>query len=175
MPAGRLSAMRLPDRATGLLIFGLGAVVAYAGSRLPPVPGQQIGPNVFPFVIGIGLCLCGLMIAFRIGHSFEEEAEADLAAHSDLPTKEQVLASHGSLYRLRILIPPALLVFYAMAADRLGFYVTTAIMILTAALVFGARPRLAVPIALIAPVLVHLVFYKLLRVPLPAGLVPMPW
>jgi putative tricarboxylic transport membrane protein len=115
------------------------------------------------------------MITFRIGHSFEDEAEADLAAHSNLPTEEQVLAAHGPLYKLRVLIPPALLVFYAMAADRLGFYVTTALMIVTAALVFGARPRLAVPIALIAPVLVHVVFYKLLRVPLPAGLVPMPW
>jgi putative tricarboxylic transport membrane protein len=31
-------------------------------------------------VIGIGLILCGLMIALGIGHSFEDEAEADLAA-----------------------------------------------------------------------------------------------
>jgi putative tricarboxylic transport membrane protein len=32
-----------------------------------------------------------------------------------------------------------------------------------------------VPVALLAPPLVHLAFYKLLRVPLAAGLVPMPW
>jgi putative tricarboxylic transport membrane protein len=167
--------MRLPDRLIGLLTFGLGAVAAYAGSRLPPVPGQRVGPNVFPLVIGIGLCLCGLMIAFRVGRSFEDEAEADLAAHSDFPSEGQVVATHGPLYRLRVLIPPALLVFYALMAERLGFYVTAALMIMTAALVFGARPRLAVPLALTAPVLVHLAFYKLLRVPLPAGLVPMPW
>jgi putative tricarboxylic transport membrane protein len=48
-------------------------------------------------------------------------------------------------------------------------------MILVAASVFGARWRLSLPVALIAPVVIHLVFYKLLRVPLPAGLVPMPW
>jgi putative tricarboxylic transport membrane protein len=167
--------MRLPDRVIGLLVFGLGAVVAYAGSRLPPVPGQQVGPNVFPFVIGVGLCLCGLMITFGIGRSFEEEAEVDLAAHSDQPSEEQVLAAHGPLYKLRVLIPPALLVFYALAAERLGFYVTAALMILIAALAFGGRPRLAIPVALAAPVIVHLAFYKLLRVPLPAGLVPMPW
>lgn len=167
--------MRLPDRVTGLFIVALGAVTAYAGSRLPPVPGQQVGPNVFPLVIGIGLCLCGLMIAAGIGHSFEEEAELDLATHSDQPSDDQALAAHGSLYKLRILIPPALLVFYAVAADRLGFYVTTALMIVIAALTFGARPRLALPVALIAPAFIHLVFYKLLRVPLPAGLVPMPW
>jgi putative tricarboxylic transport membrane protein len=167
--------MRLPDRVIGLLIFGLGAVAAYAGSRLPPVPGQQVGPNVFPLVIGVGLCLCGLMIAFGIGRSFEEEAEVDLAAHSDRPAEEQVLAAHGPLYKLRVLIPPALLVFYAVAAERLGFYVTSALMILVASLAFGGRPRLAIPLALLAPLLVHLAFYKLLRVPLPVGLVPLPW
>ena len=44
-----------------------------------------------------------------------------------------------------------------------------------AELAFGARPSRAIPVALLAPILLHLVFYKLLRVPLPAGLVPMPW
>ena len=94
--------MRLPDRVTGLFLVGLGAAAAYGGWQLPPVPGQPVGPNVFPLVVGIGLCLCGLMIAFGIGHQFEEEAEADLVAHSDLPTDEQVLASHGPLYKLAI-------------------------------------------------------------------------
>ena len=77
-----------PTASSAFSMFSLGAVVAYAGSRLPPVPGQQVGPNVFPFVIGIGLGLCGLMIAFGIGRSFEEEAEVDLAAHSDRPSDE---------------------------------------------------------------------------------------
>ena len=167
--------MRLPDPVTGLFVFTLGAVAAYAGSRLPPVPGQQVGPNVFPLVIGVGLCLCGLMIALRVGRSFEEEAQTELAAHSDLPSEGEVLSAHGPLYKLRVLIPPALLVFYAAASETLGFFVTGALMILAAALVFGARMRLALPIALIVPAAVHLVFYKLLRVPLPAGLIPMPW
>ncbi|HEX8166700.1 MAG TPA: tripartite tricarboxylate transporter TctB family protein [Beijerinckiaceae bacterium] len=167
--------MRLSDRATGLFTFGLGAVSAYAGSRLPPVPGQPVGPNVFPLVVGVGLCLCGLAIAFGIGHTFEEEAEADVIAHSEGPTEEEIIAAKGPLYKLRILIPPALLLFYVFTVDFLGFYVTTAAMILIAASVFGAKPRLSVPVALLAPVVIHLVFYKLLRVPLPEGLVPMPW
>ena len=64
-------------------MVALGGLAAYGGSRLPPVPGQQIGPNVFPMVVGIGLVLCGGMIALGVGRRFEEEAEADLAAHSD--------------------------------------------------------------------------------------------
>ena len=46
--------MRLPDRVTGLFLVGLGAAAAYGGWLLPPVPGQPVGPNVFPLVIGIG-------------------------------------------------------------------------------------------------------------------------
>jgi putative tricarboxylic transport membrane protein len=59
--------------------------------------------------------------------------------------------------------------------DRLGFALTAAAMIATAALALGARLRLAIPLAIAAPLFVHLVFSKLLRVPLPAGLLPLPW
>ena len=165
--------MHLPDRVTGLFLVGLGAVAAYGGSRLPPVPGQQIGPEVFPMVVGAGLALCGLLIALGIGHHFEEEAEADLAAHSDQPAPSPTAA--GWAVGLKILLPAALLLFYVVAVDRLGFVPTGAVMVLAVALALGARPKLAVPLALIAPVGVHLVFFKLLRVPLPDGLLPMPW
>jgi len=62
--------MRLPDQVTGLFLVGLGSAAGYGGWLLP-VPGQPVGPNVFPLVIGIGLALCGLAITFGIGHSFE--------------------------------------------------------------------------------------------------------
>jgi putative tricarboxylic transport membrane protein len=165
--------MRLSDRITGSFIATLGVLAAYGGSRLPPVPGQDVGPSAFPMVIGVGLILCGLMIALGIGHSFEEEAEADLAAVEGPPGPEQL--ADPLMYKLRALLPPGLLLFYAYAADRIGFAPTAAIMIFTAALAFGAKLRIALPLAVLAPIAIHLVFYKLLRVPLPPGLLPMPW
>jgi putative tricarboxylic transport membrane protein len=45
----------------------------------------------------------------------------------------------------------------------------------TVAKVLGARWKLAVPVALVAPIIAHLIFAKLLRVPLPDGILPMPW
>ncbi len=165
--------MHLPDKVSGLFLVGLGVAAAYGGSRLPPVPGQQIGPDVFPMVVGIGLAICGALIALGIGRHFEEEAEADLAAHSDQPAPG---ATRGKwAVGLKVLLPPALLLFYVAAVDRLGFVPTGAAMVLATALALGARLKLAIPLALIAPVGVHLVFYKLLRVPLPDGLLPMPW
>jgi putative tricarboxylic transport membrane protein len=165
--------MRLADRFTGLFLVGLGALAAYGGSRLPPVPGQPVGPNVFPMVVGIGLSVCGLMIAIGIGHHFEEEAEADLAAHTTHSPEEDV--PHHPIWYLRALIPPALLLFYVFTVDRIGFVPTAAIMVVVTAVTLGASLRLAIPLALLAPVGVHLIFYKLLRVPLPDGWLPMPW
>lgn len=165
--------MQLSDRITGLFLIALGGVAAYGGSRLPPVPGQQIGPNVFPMVVGVGLCLCGALIALGVGRHFEDEAEADLAAHSDQGAEPQ---RAGGWWRgLMALVPPALLLFYVLAVDRLGFLVTAAVIVLSAAVALGARLRLAIPLAIGAPLAVHLVFSKLLRVPLPPGLVPAPW
>lgn len=165
--------MQFSDRFTGLFLVALGGLAAYGGSRLPPVPGQQVGPDVFPMVIGTGLCLCGVLIALGVGHRFEEEAEADLAAHSDQPGSA---AEPGRWWRGPMaLIPPGLLLFYVLAVDRLGFALTAGLMVLTAALALGARLRLAIPLAIGAPIIVHLLFSKLLRVPLPPGLIPLPW
>ncbi|MEA2895944.1 MAG: putative tricarboxylic transport rane protein [Bradyrhizobium sp.] len=161
--------MRLPDRVTGLFLVGLGTAAAYGGWLLPPVPGQPVGPNVFPLVIGSGLALCGLMIAFGIGHAFEEEEEI-------IPFEGgEAVAPKGAWYGLRALLPPALLLFYVLAADRLGFIITAGLIVFATSTALGARWKLSVPLSLLAPIGIHLIFAKLLRVPLPAGLLPMPW
>jgi putative tricarboxylic transport membrane protein len=160
--------MRLPDRVTGLFLVGLGAAAAYGGWQLPPVPGQPVGPNVFPLVIGSGLALCGLAIAFGIGHSFEEEEEL-------IPVEGGQPPPTGKLYGLRALLPPALLLFYVAVADKLGFIITAALIVFVTSTALGARWKLSLPLAMLAPIGIHLIFSKLLRVPLPAGLLPMPW
>lgn len=164
--------MLLSDRVTGTFLVALGSGTAYAGSLLPPVPGQQVGPNVFPLVCGAAVALCGVLIAFGVGHRFEEEAEADFSAHGGVIESE---LPQSWLYKLRVLIPPALLFFYVVAVDILGFVPTAAIIAFVISVALGAKPKLAIPVALLSPLGVHLIFFKLLRVPLPDGLLPMPW
>jgi putative tricarboxylic transport membrane protein len=153
-----------------LFLVGLGAAAAYGGWLLPPVPGQPVGPNVFPLVIGTGLALCGLAIAFGIGHSFEEEEEL-IPVEGGQPRQ----APPGRFYGLRALLPPALLLFYVAVADRLGFIITAGLIVFVTSTALGARWKLSLPLAVLAPIGIHLIFSKLLRVPLPAGLLPMPW
>ena len=152
----------------------LGGLAAYGGSLLPPVPGQQVGPNVFPLVVGIGLVICGGMIALGIGRSYEDEAEADLAKITG-PDEAAAESTHGWWTGLKVLLPPGLLVFYVLAVDKLGFLPTAALIVLMTSTALGARLLLAIPVALCAPLFVNMVFAKLLRVPLPSGLLPLPW
>jgi putative tricarboxylic transport membrane protein len=176
--------MRLPDQVTGSFLVVLGTAAAYGGWLLPPVPGQPVGPNVFPLVIGAGLALCGLAITFGVGRSFEEEEELVPVepGQIDQGRTEQgkddqgkAQAPAGKLHGLRALLPPALLLFYVVAADWLGFYITAALITYATSAALGAKWKLSLPLAVLAPVGIHLIFGKLLRVPLPDGLLPMPW
>jgi putative tricarboxylic transport membrane protein len=161
--------MHLSDRVTGLFLVVLGALAYWGGSRLPAVPGQDVGPAAFPMVIGTGLVLCGMLIAAGIGHSFE-------AAEPDEDVKAPGLARHlGRMGWLAAFLPPALLIFYVFAADALGFLLTAAFLLLVSARALGASWRLALGVTLLAPPFVHLIFGKLLRVPLPDGLLAAPW
>src|SRR5690606_5118232 len=107
-----------------------------------------------------------------VGSAIEEEAEADFAAHGG----ETASGQGGGLWSgLRVLLPPLLVLFYVLVSERIGFIATSTIIILVAALSLGGKPKYAVPLAIVSPFVVHLIFYKVLRVPLPAGLIPTPW
>ena len=98
------------------------------------MPGQQVGPNVFPMVVGAGLVLCGVLIALGIGRQLEDEAEADLAAIEGPPV-EAARPSPACAPSSRRPCSCST----SLAADRLGFIVTAAIVVLATALALGAR------------------------------------
>ncbi|NDF73964.1 MAG: hypothetical protein EB114_07250 [Betaproteobacteria bacterium] len=75
----------------------------------------------------------------------------------------------------KVIMPPLALFFYYFASEKLGFWLCAFVIVLTLAKSMGATFRSAILLGLIAPGVIHLIFYKLLRVPLPAGLLPFPW
>lgn len=164
--------MHVSDRISGAAVALLGLLTILGAIQLPPMPGQDVGPSAFPIVIGLGLGVSGLLVALGIGHHMEEEAQADLAA---IETETMPAGAEAARSAWRAWIPPVLLLVYVALVGRVGFVPTAALLILAASLALGARLRLALPLALLAPIVVHLLFAKLLRVPLPAGLLPMPW
>nr|MBA2601996.1 tripartite tricarboxylate transporter TctB family protein [Acidobacteriota bacterium] len=55
--------MRLNDMLTGLLILVIGAMVAGYAQTFPSMPGQSVGPSLFPTVIGIGFIFLGAALS----------------------------------------------------------------------------------------------------------------
>jgi putative tricarboxylic transport membrane protein len=153
--------MLLSDRVSGGVLVALGALAVIGGARQPGVPGQDVGPAIFPMVVGSGLALCGALVAIGIGRGFEVPEEPEAKA--------------PWWFGLRALVPPALLVLYVLLAEPIGFLLTGFVLVLLCAMAMGSRWKVALPLAVVAPPLVHLIFYKLLRVPLPEGLLAAPW
>ena len=65
---------------------------------------------------------------------------------------------------------------YLLAVDRLGFVLTGIVYLAALMLVLRVRPLRAVVLAVVLTLAIHFCFYKLLRVPLPWGVLqPIAW
>jgi putative tricarboxylic transport membrane protein len=150
--------MKLNDAVFGLILFILGATILVVVQGFPKIPGQQVGPALFPGLIAVGLCIGGaaLMVV-----GWRDRATAPwLALENWVRSPRHVLAFAVLLGSI---------VFYILVADKLGF-LPTAIIILTALFhVLKVPLGRSVLIAVVATLVIHFAFYKLLRVPLPWG------
>jgi putative tricarboxylic transport membrane protein len=150
--------VKLNDAVFGLLLVALGAAVLFAIQGYPKIPGQPVGPALFPGLIAGGLCIAGVLLVARGWR--ERAAQPWLAWDAWVRSPRHVLA-------LAVLLGSVL--FYILAAERLGFLLTAPLILCALFLVLRVRPAHAVGLALVATLLVHFAFYKLLRVPLPWG------
>lgn len=151
--------MKLNDAVIGLFLTLLGLVVLWIVQDYPKIPGQQVGPALFPGLIAAGLCIGGLMLMFS---GWRERAAVPMFQWEDW------VRSPRHVRALVVLIGSVL--FYMVAGLSLGF-VLTSLLILTA-LFYALELPLgrSVLIAAVATLVIHFAFYKLLRVPLPWGI-----
>jgi putative tricarboxylic transport membrane protein len=162
--------MQTSDRVSGAFIIALGALAVVGGFQQPAMVGQDVGPSAFPIVVGLGLVLSGILVALGVGHRLEATALEELASHQPAAN----VSSH-TFGLWRVCVPPGLLFLYVALVGQIGFVLTAGLLVFCASLTLGARLSHALLLAILAPPVVHLVFGKLLRVPLPIGLLPMPW
>lgn len=143
------------------------ALVVFAGllllhvSSFPAIPGQKVGPNALPGALAVGLGVCGAILFWR---GLRERAAPGGARWIELP---DWFASPPQLVGFAVLV--AVNVLYLVAVDRVGFLIVGTIYL--AALMWALRVKLAhaLPIALAMTLVIHYAFYKLLKVPLPWG------
>jgi putative tricarboxylic transport membrane protein len=157
--------VKLNDAVFGLLLLALGSVVLYTVQTYPKIPGQSVGPALFPGLIAAGLCIAGLLLI--VSGLRQRATQAWLVWDDWVRSPRHVLA-------LALLLGS--IVFYIAAAHWLGFLPTAVLILIAMFRVLRVPAGRAVLIAVIAALAIHFAFYKLLRVPLPWGLLtPYAW
>ena len=157
--------MKFNDAVFGFILLALGALVLAVVRGYPGMPGQQVGPALFPGLIAVGLCVSGAMLLVKGWRQRRAAAWVRLGDWAASP--RHVLAA--------ALVIGAV-VFYVFASERLGFLLTASVSLLALMRAMRVPAGRAVLIALVASLLIHAAFYKLLRVPLPWGvLTPIAW
>jgi len=155
--------MKIHDAFFGFFFLALGALVLFAIRGFPNIPGQPVGPALFPGLIAIGLCTTGTLMVIKGLRN--REPTAWFAWEDWIDSPRHVVA-------LCVLL--ACVVFYIVAANELGFLPTGFLMLAALFKALQVKWGRALLVALIATLVIHFAFYKLLRVPLPWGILT-PW
>ena len=156
--------MRTVDRAVGAAIALLAVAVFVTSRAFPDVPGQKLGASTLPGIVAAGLFVCGLMLVLR---SLRASRYAGQAAGGSGPAApgagERIAPAFGIL---------ASILLYVAASDAVGYLIVAPACLLVALRALQVGWGRAIGWSIVAALAVHLAFYKLLKVPLPWGVVP---
>jgi len=154
--------VKINDTLWGALFALLGAAILWHVQGFPRIPGQNVGPALFPGVLAVAMLVCGaILIAIGL-----KARRADRAA-SRWAVAPVWVRSRRHVVAFAVLV--AVNVFYLLVVERLGFLLTAFVYLAALMWVLRVRPAVAVPVAFVMALAIHYAFYKLLRVPLPWG------
>jgi len=149
--------MKFSDTLSGLIAAAFGLAIVVHAQTFPPMPGQPVGPALFPTLIGAGFVAFGLMLVVSGVRSGERPGVTFDAWTRRRRTVRSALAV------------PTALIFYSLVVDRLGFLLTGVVFLGALFAIFGAPRRWIAPVAVVVTLVLHYAFQTLLRVPLPWG------
>jgi putative tricarboxylic transport membrane protein len=150
--------MKLNDAFFGAFLAVLGAFVLWKVQSFPAIPGQQYGAGAFPGLIAAGLLGVGALLVLSGLRRRHAAAWAELSDWT------------GSAGHVRALVVILLgVVAYILWADDLGFLLLAPVILAAWLWALGLRPLPTVALAIAASFVIWFAFYKLLRVPLPWG------
>ena len=153
--------MKLNDAVWGAIFLALALAVLWNIQGFPKIHGQQVGPAAFPGLLAVLLGGCALALMVR-----------GLRHRGEQPWVLLQAWTRSSRQLVAFAVAVGGLLLYILAADRLGFLVCGSVFLLALMLALRVRLATALIVAPLAALFIHLVFYKVLRVPLPWGVLP---
>jgi putative tricarboxylic transport membrane protein len=154
--------MKLNDAVWGALLLLFSATLLVHIQAFPRMPGQPVGPALFPGIIAVGFAICGALLVIKgLGAPAAGDERASwLEFEPWTRSRRHVLA---------FALVVGVNVFYILFVDRIGFIVVGVVYLALLFGVFRVSIRWILPIALLVTLGIHYAFYKLLKVPLPWG------
>ena len=150
--------MKFNDAVFGLVLLVLGGLVLAVVRGYPGIPGQQVGPALFPGLIAAGFVGCGFMLIVS--------GIRKRATEPWYETAEWMRSGHHFVALFAIVGGVAA---YVWLANAIGFLIVAPILLWIWFVTLRVRPWPAMVVAVIATLAIWYAFYKLLRVPLPWG------
>ena len=150
--------MKINDAIFGAILAVLGAVVLVHVQGFPKIPGQQYGPGLFPGSIAAGFVVCGVLL--MVSGIRNRAGEPWVSAGDWMRSPQHVRAAA---------LIVAGMAAYILLADVVGFLILAPILLFVWFISLGVRWTTAIVAAVITTFVIWYAFYKLLRVPLPWG------
>lgn len=159
--------MKLNDMLSGVLLLVLAVCIGVNISGFPTIPGQNIGPAAFPGLLAFLLGVCAVLLIVKGWRAQQIQRQPWLEAGAWM---------RSNLHARNFLITLGCLVFYILASETLGFILCAVGVLVVMFAALQVRRKWIFPLALGITLLIHTIFYKGLRVPLPWGLMlPLQW
>jgi putative tricarboxylic transport membrane protein len=150
--------MKVNDAIFGALFVLLGVVVLVHVQSFPTIPGQQVGPALFPGFIAAGFVGCGaLLIVSGVGNRATE------------PWYETAEWMRSGRHFVAFFAIVGGVAAYVWLANAVGFLIIAPVLLWIWFTTLGVRGLAALVVAVVATLVIWYAFYKLLRVPLPWG------
>ena len=150
--------MKINDAIFGALLLALGIGILWHVQSFPKIPGQDVGPGLFPGTVAAALIVCAILL-IRSG----------VRDRGGRPWIELLpwLASHRHVFAFLSVIGTALALI--LLSNSIGFLIVAPLALFAMFIAFGVRTTTAVAVAIVGTAVIWYAFYKLLRVPLPWG------
>lgn len=149
----------------GLFLLIAGLYIAWESFSFPALAGMPYGSGLFPLIAAAGMAICGVLILVTSFLFNPDTSEKAVDTKKEKPSVKNLV---------NFFIVIAVVVFYALFFVNLGFHLVSFFTLWGLFLLLGQRIMFSLILAVAVTVGVHFIFYSLLHVPLPWGVLE-PW
>ena len=150
--------MKINDAVFGALLLALGVGILWHVQSFPKIPGQDVGPGLFPGSIAAALIVCAVLLI-----------RGGVRERGGRPWIELLPWVTSRRHAWAFVSVVGTTIAFILLSSSVGFLIVAPLALFAMFIAFGVRTVTAVVVAIVGTAVIWYAFYKLLRGPLPWG------